>query len=80
MMNMNPMQLLQIFNQLGNSQNPMSLMQKMFGNNPAMMRAIEMSQGKNSQELQNTVKNLCSQSGVDFDGMINMLKSMGLRL
>lgn len=56
------------------------MMQKMFGNNPAMMRAIEMSQGKNSQELQDTVKNLCSQSGVDFDGMINMLKSMGLRL
>ena len=56
------------------------MMQKMFGNNPAMMRAIEMSQGKNPQELQNTVKNLCSQSGVDYDGMINMLKSMGLRL
>lgn len=52
----------------------------MCGNNPALNRAMEMAEGKTPAELESTVKNLCAQSGIDFEQMKNMMKSMGMRL
>lgn len=45
-MQMNPLTMMQMFNQIKGSNNPMGMMQQMFGNNPIMYgRAMEMAQG-----------------------------------
>lgn len=49
----------------------------MFGNNPAMNRAIQMSQGKTEEQMKETVKNLGKQAGIDVEQMANMF---GLKL
>ena len=79
-MNINPLQMMQMLSQINNSQNPLQVLQGMYGNNPAFNRAMEMAKGKSPDELENTVKNLCKQSNIDFEQMKNMMKSMGIRL
>lgn len=79
-MNINPLQMMQMLSQINNSQNPLQVLQGMYGNNPAFSRAMEMAKGKSPAELENTVKNLCKQSNIDFEQMKNMMKSMGMRL
>ena len=71
---MNP---LQMFGQISQTQNPMQMMLQMFGNNPAMNRAIQMSQGKTEEQMKETVKNLGKQAGIDVEQMANMF---GLKL
>lgn len=73
---MNPFQLIQT---LRSSQgNPMEMMQQMFGNNPQFQRAVQMAQGKSPEELQQTVRNLCEQKGINFDQTIQQMSNMGL--
>ena len=74
---MNPMALLQ---QLVLSGNPYNFMMQMFGSNPAMQRALEMAQGKNEEQLKQTVQNLANQSGVDINVLTSMAKNMGIKL
>ena len=61
---MNPMQIL---SQLARSGNPLQTLQQMMGNNPALTRAMQMAQGKGPEQLEQTVKNLCQQRGVDYE-------------
>lgn len=75
---MNPLQKFgQMFDQISQTQNPMQMMLQMFGNNPAMNRAIQMSQGKTEEQMKETVKNLGKQAGIDVEQMANMF---GLKL
>ena len=55
---MNPMEIMQIFNQLKSNPNPMVLMQQMYGNNPMFQQALNMAKGKSPAELQQTLINL----------------------
>lgn len=50
-MQMNPLTMMQMFNQIKGSNNPMGMMQQMFGNNPMFGRAMEMAQGKSPEQL-----------------------------
>lgn len=74
---MNPMALLQ---QLVLSGNPYNFMMQMFGSNPAMQRAMEMSKGKSEEQLKETVKNLSQQAGIDFSQLESMAKNFGIKL
>jgi hypothetical protein len=45
-----------------------------------MERAMEMTNGKSEEEIKQIVMNLSKQAGVDFDGLLNMAKGMGIKL
>ena len=73
MMN-NPMQLMMM---IRNSNNPMGMIQQMFGNNPQYQQIMSMVQGKSPQEIERYVRNLYQSQGRD----INQIASQfGLRL
>lgn len=48
--------------------------------NPAMERAMEMTNGKSEEEIKQVVMNLSKQVGVDFDSLLDMVKNMGLKI
>ena len=55
----NPMQLL---NLLQNNENPMGLMNQMFGSNPIYQQVMQMTQGKNPNQIQQIIKNVAHES------------------
>ena len=58
-MQMNPLTMMQMFNQIKGSNNPMGMMQQMFGNNPMFGRAMEMAQGKSPEQLKRNCYESC---------------------
>lgn len=74
---MNPMQIIQMLNQ---SNNPMGVMQGMFGNNPLMQRALEMGNGKSENELKQIVMNMAQNRGMDQQQLAAFLMQFGLKL
>ena len=70
--NMNP-QFAQIFQMLQGSQNPMALMQQMFGNNPNFQQVMRIAQGKSSQELEQYTRNLFKGQNVDLNAFARQL-------
>lgn len=70
----NPLQLISM---LQNSQNPMILMQQIFGNNPQFRQIMQIANGKSPQQLEQYVRNLYQSQGQD----INQIASQfGLKL
>ena len=70
----NPLQLISM---LQNSQNPMILMQQIFGNNPQFRQIMQIVNGKRPQQLEQYVRNLYQSQGQD----INQIASQfGLKL
>lgn len=74
------MQIIQLLSQIKSSGNPTMAMQTMFGNNPAYNRAVEMSKGKTTQELQQTIKNLARERGIDETQLQQMASMFGIKL
>lgn len=74
---MNPMQVIQMLNQ---SNNPMGMMQGMFGNNPLMQRALEMGKGKSEDELKQIVMNMAQNRGMSQEQLASLLAQYGLSL
>lgn len=60
----NPMQLIGM---LQNSQNPMGMIQQMFGNNPQYRQVMQAIQGKNPQQLEQYARNLAKNQGIDLN-------------
>lgn len=75
-----PQQMMQLMGMLQNSNNPMALMQSMFGNNPIMQRAMQMGQGKSPEELQKTALNLAQQKGMSPEQLNQFLSQFGLKI
>lgn len=69
------MNIMQILPQLLMGGNPMQMMMGMFGNNPMFQQAMNMANGKSPEQIQQVAKNICSQKGIDYDSMQNMLES-----
>lgn len=69
-----------MINQIGNSQNPMQVMQQMFGNDPIFGRALQMSQGKSPQEIEQVMSNICQQRGLDYNQFKQTLSQFGIKL
>lgn len=59
----NPLQLIGL---LQNAQNPMAMMQQVFGNNPQFKQVMQIAQGKNPQELEQYVRNLAQGQNIDL--------------
>lgn len=68
MMNVNPMQLIQM---IKGGQNPqqlvMSLLQNQMGNTPMGQQLMSLMQGGDQAGLETLARNLCAQRGLDFD-------------
>jgi hypothetical protein len=45
-------------------------------NNPNMRRAMEMSEGKSPEQIQQVCRNLCDQMGVNYNDALNQFQSM----
>lgn len=69
-----------MINQIRGSQNPMQMMQAMFGNNPNFNRALQMTQGKTPAEMETVMKNLCQNSGMDFNQIQQTFSQFGLKI
>lgn len=52
----------------------------MLGNNPAFARAQQMMQGKNPQQLKQTLYNLAQQRGIDPQQLQQMATQFGIKL
>ena len=80
MPSINPMQLLQLVGQLKAINNPLGLMQQMFGNNPMLGTAMKMSEGKSPEQMKAIVQNLCKEKGIDFANIANIASQFGIKI
>lgn len=58
----------------------MGVMQQLAGQNPLMSRAMQMGQGKSPEQMQNLVRNLAKQKGMNDEQLNQFLSQFGLRL
>lgn len=58
---------LQLMGMLQNAQNPMGILQQLFGNNPQFKQVMQIAQGKTPQELEQYVRNLYQSQGQDIN-------------
>lgn len=73
----NPMQMMGMFSGRSNPQQMVSqMMNQQLQNNPLFQRAQQMAQGKSPQELEQVVKNLCQQRGIDLDSAMKQFQQM----
>lgn len=56
------------------------MMQQMFGNDPIFGRALQMSQGKSPQEIEQVMSNICHQRGLDYNQFKQTLSQFGIKL
>lgn len=62
---------LQIMGMLRNSNNPMGLMQQMFGNNPQFAQVMQIVKGKSPQQLEQYARNLAKGQNIDLSQLAN---------
>lgn len=72
----NPMQLL---NLLQNNANPMGLMNQMFGSNPIYQQVMQMTQGKNPNQIQQIIKNVAHEKGMNEQQLNQFINQFGLK-
>lgn len=72
----NPMQLL---NLLQNNANPMGLMNQMFGSNPIYQQVMQMTQGKNPNQIQQIIKNVAHERGMNEQQLNQFIGQFGLK-
>ena len=85
---MNPMQMMNVNNPVMQMMqmmqkakgNPMQMIDSMMGGNPQYQRVMQMVNGKSPKEVRQVVMNLCEQQGVDFTGMVEQMKGMGINV
>ena len=75
MMNVNPMQLIQM---IKNGSNPqqllMSVLESQGANNPFYQNLVNLAKGNNTQELENIARNVLKERGLDYDTEFNRFK------
>lgn len=64
MMNVNPMQLIQM---IKGGQNPQQLLMSIMGNTPMGNKLMSLMQAGDQSGLETIARNLCAQRGLDFD-------------
>lgn len=72
----NPMQIL---NLLQNNANPMAVMNQMFGNNPIFQQVMQMTQGKNPMQIQQIIKNVAHERGMNEQQLNQFINQFGLK-
>ena len=76
---LNPVQMMQVFGQLKGAQNPMQMMQQMFSGDPTFTRAMQMARGKSLQQIEQIVRNLCQERGIDFEQFKQNFGQFGMK-
>lgn len=71
------MNILQVISQVQNAQNPMGMIQQIFGNNPYFQLVMNARQGKTPQEFEEHVRNTAKTQGVDVN---ELAKKLGLNI
>lgn len=74
---MNPFQLMQM---LQSANDPMAIIQRLANQNPMMYRAMQMVQGKNQEQIRETIQNLARQKGMSENDLSQFLSQFGVRL
>lgn len=78
---MNPMQgnpMMQLMQMMRGGMNPMQVMQSMAqSQNPQVMNAMKMINGKNPQQLKTMCENMCKQRGISVE---QIAQQLGLQL
>lgn len=72
----NPMQFLSL---LQNNTNPMGLMNQMFGSNPIYQQVMQMTQGKNPNQIQQIIKNVAHEKGMNEQQLNQFISQFGLK-
>lgn len=67
----NMMNLANLAVRLKMSNNPLALLEQLGGNNPVIQKAIQMTQGKNPEQIMQIARNLAKEKGVDFEQFKN---------
>lgn len=80
-MEFNPLQVIQSIKQ---GQNPeqiiMSIVQERMGGTPMGQNILNLAKNKDSQQLEEIAKNICSQKGIDYNTAFNAFKNnLGLK-
>ena len=70
----NPMQIISM---LQNANNPMGMIQQMFGNHPQFGQVMQIIKGKNPQQLEQYARNLAKNQNVDLN---QLASQFGLRI
>lgn len=65
--------LMQMFQMLQGSPNPMAMMQQMFGGNPVLANAQRIAQGKSEKQLEMIVRNMAQERNIDIDAVLQQL-------
>lgn len=65
-------QMMQVFNQLSHSQNPIQGMLGMMGDNPQAKMFGQMVQGNSPQQLETICRNMYKERGVDINQILGM--------
>ena len=76
---LNPMQMMQAFGQLKAAQNPLQMMQQMFNGDPTFSRAMQMAQGKSTQQVEQIVRNLCQERGINYEQLKQNFSQFGMK-
>lgn len=74
---MNP-QILNTLKMLSNCENPIAMMQQMYGNNPKFQQFMGMINGKTPQEAEKYLKNMINEQGINVDNLMNIAHQFGL--
>lgn len=76
---LNPMQMMQAFGQLKAAQNPLQMMQQMFNGDPTFTRAMQMAHGKSPQQVEQIVRNLCQERGINYEQLKQNFSQFGMK-
>lgn len=68
--------LMQLLQAMQGSNNPMSVLQQVFGNSPMFGNAMSMVQNKNPAQLEQIARNLAKERGVNIDDMLRQINQM----
>ena len=55
------------------------MMQQMFNGDPTFTRAMQMAQGKSPQQVEQIVRNLCQERGLDFEQLKQNFSQFGMK-
>lgn len=68
--------LMQLLQAMQGSNNPMLVLQQAFGNSPMFGNAMNMVQGKNPAQLEQTARNLAKERGVNIDDILRQINKV----
>lgn len=72
---MNPMQLIGMLRNGGNSQAMFNLLRQQTGNNPVLNNALNMAQKGDIKGVEQLARNLCKERNIDADTALGQIKS-----